>query len=249
MKHIPFIALLCILFLGACQKEIGFGDGSNGNRKCISCSYLPLCDSSNLVYVDSSNTVDTLNGYVRIGTDTTINGLLYTQVTGFAAFPNGFLYNCANQDYKTWLKLSDFGVNKDSLVQMILLGIQLPIPIPPNLIQIPDNFKTSFLKAGLAVNATWTDTLYTLSFPPLLNIVAGLNYKILEKGGSRTVMQHTYNNIIHVAGKLNVVSTLPVNVPAYDVDYYFSRDVGIVEIQIRKAGVLTRDTRLLTYHL
>jgi hypothetical protein len=124
------------------------------------------------------------------------------------------------------------------------------LPIPPGLIQIPKQFKTSFLKTNVAANGTWTDTLYSLSFPPLLNIFAGLEYKIVEKNVQRTVFQKKFPNVIHVSGKLKFVSTLGnFPIPAYVVDYFFAEDVGIIEIQIRNNNVLTRLTKLWSYKL
>ena len=135
-------------------------------------------------------------------------------------------------------------------MQVLLGTIQLPIPLPPGLIQIPKQIKTSFLKTTVPLNGIWTDTIYSLSFPPLLSIFAGLEFKVIEKNVQRTVFQKTYPNVIHVSGKLKFVSTLgSFPIPAYVVDYFFAKDVGIIEIQIRNNNVLTRVTKLWSYKL
>ena len=127
-KKFLYPVFVLLIFL-SCKKEYSYEGGLY--RKCIGCEYLPLCDSSVFVYVDSANTVDTLPGVVRVGNDTTINGIKYNHVTGFAAFPTGLLYNCDGGDYKTILDLVSLGINGDSLVQVLLGTIQLPFPLPP----------------------------------------------------------------------------------------------------------------------
>ena len=241
--------ILFALLISACKKEYSY-EGGQGTRKCVGCEYLPLCDSSVFVYVDSSNTIDTLTGIVRVGTDSTIDGKTYSHVTGFAAFPDGLLYNCEGGDYKTILDISSFGINTDSIVQALLATIQLPFPIPPGTIQVPEQFKTSFLKTTLPLNGSWNDVLYSFGLPPLFNFSASLDYKIIEKNVQRTIFQKTYSNVIHVRGKLNIISTAG-NIPAPDivVEYFFAKDVGIIEIQIFESNVVTRDTKLWRYQL
>ena len=239
---------LMVLLVLACKKEYSYEGGLH--RKCIGCSYLPLCDSSKFVYVDSSNTTDTLRGTVVLGTDTTIKGIKYERVSGLAVLGNSLLYNCSNEDYKTYLSIAALGINTDSIVQVLLQTIQLPIPIPPGLIQIPSDFKTSFLKAGLPTGSTWTDTIYSLSLPPFLTLFAGLNYSIAEKGIQRQVFQKNFSNVIHVTAKLKIVSTIALPaIPDISIDYFFAKDVGIVELQIRNNQVLTTSTRLYSYQL
>jgi hypothetical protein len=240
--------LLLICLIAACSKEYSYEGGVY--RKCIACSYLPLCDSSSFVYVDSSGSVpDTLSGTVQIQKDTVINGKKFTEVNGFAALNNGLLYNCDDQDYQLFLSLAAFGVNTDSLANVLIQALNLPFPIPPSLLNIPSTIKTSVLKAALPVNATWTDTIYKLSFPPLVSVFAGIDYKILEKNVQRTVFQKTYSDVIHVKGTLNLVSNLG-NLPfSVVIDFYFAKDVGLIEMQAQNNGVLQRVTRLYSYHL
>ena len=234
----------------SCKKEYSYEGGSSPTRKCVGCEYLPLCDSSVFVYVDSSNTIDTLTGIVRVGTDSSIDGKTYSHVTGFAAFPDGLLYNCDGGDYKTILDISSFGINTDSIVQALLQTLQLPFPIPPGTIQVPEQFKTSFLKTSQPVNGTWNDVLYNFGLPPIFSFTAGLDYKIIEKGVQRTLFQKTFSNVIHVRGKLSISSTLGnIPAPGFAVDYFFAKDVGIIEIQIFENNVMTRDTKLWSYQL
>jgi len=247
-RKLYLVAILFILFTG-CKKEYSY-EGGGVYRKCVGCEYLPLCDSSVFVYVDSSNTIDTLTGVVRIGKDTSIDGTTYSHVTGFAAFPDGLLYNCDGGNYKTILDISSFGINTDSIVQVLLQQVQLPIPIPPGSIHIPNQYKTSFLRTSLPANGTWKDTLFNFGFPPLFSFTAALDYKIVEKNVQRAEFQKNFSNVIHVSGKLSVASTLGnIPVPGFSVDYFFAKGVGIIEIQIYNNGALTRQTKLWKYTL
>ncbi|MER3463204.1 MAG: hypothetical protein C4329_01000 [Chitinophagaceae bacterium] len=253
------ITLTCILaiflafLISSCAKEYSYeGGGTLANaRKCIACSYLPICDSSTFVYVDSNGRrIDTTRGTATILNDTTVNGITYTKVAGYATFGQGLWYNCANGDYKVLLSLSGFGINIDSIVHALLQTVQSPIPIPSNLIQVPDKFRTSILKTTLPVGGAWRDTIYSLSFPPLISIFLGLDYKILEKGVTRTVFNHTYNNVIHVQAKMAATLPAGINIPlTYTMDYYFSQDVGLIEAEAKNGTTLMQNSRLFAYHL
>jgi hypothetical protein len=250
MRGTIFSFIFLVLLVTACKKEYSYEGGNGIPRKCVGCEYLPLCDSSVFVYVDSSNTIDTLTGIVRVGSDSTIDGKTYSHVTGFAAFPDGLLYNCDGGDYKTILDISSFGINTDSIVQALLQTLPLPFPIPPGTIQVPEKFKTSFLKTTLPVNGSWNDVLYSFGLPPLFSFSASLDYKIIEKGVQRTEFQKTYSNVIHVSGKLKITSTLGnIAAPNFVVDYFFAKDVGIIEIKIFEDNVLTRHTKLWSYQI
>ena len=191
-----------------------------------------------------------MRGTATILNDTIVNGVVYTKVAGYATFGQGLYYNCDNGDYKMLFSLKGLGLNLDSLVQALVQTIQLPIPIPPNLIQVPDKFATSILKTNLPVGGTWTDPIYNLSYPPFITIFVGFDYKILEKGVTRTVFNRTYNNVIHVQGKIKTVLpagiTLPLN---YVMDYYFSKDVGIIEAEAKNGSSLMLNSRLFDFHL
>jgi hypothetical protein len=89
MRRSICTVILLVVLASACKKEYSYEGGNGISRKCVGCEYLPLCDSSVFVYVDSSNTIDTLTGIVRVGTDSSIDGKTYSHVTGFAAFPTG----------------------------------------------------------------------------------------------------------------------------------------------------------------
>jgi hypothetical protein len=246
MKHLVFLFGLSILLI-ACQREIGFSDGTNppaANIRCTSCSYLPVCDSTKLVYVDSTSfSTDTTRSTLAILGDTTINGRKFTRVTSFAAFGKGLLYNCNSGDYRIYQDVPDLGIDTDSLVQ------SLGLPFPIGSIPIPSKVETTILKATAAAGATWSDTVFTFSPVPFIRIVAKLDYKIEEKGVKRIVLGKSYSNVIHVSSKLNIVVPLTLVPVDVSVDYYFANDVGIIETRTVNNGVVQALSRLLQYKI
>jgi len=241
-----FATFIFLLVLISCKKDYSLE--GNSHKKCVNCTYLPVCDSSVFVYIDSTaSSLDTLTNLMTIYGDTTINGQTFTSVSGFATFNTGLLANCDNQDYKLLFPVAALGLNTDSLIASLLT--QIPFPIPPNLINFPETFQTSVLKANLPVNSTWTDNIYSLNFPPLVTFSAGLDYTIIGKGLQRSIYQVNYSDVIHVRSELAVTSTL-INVPLdYTIDYFFAKDVGIIEVQVTQASAVQRVLKLYSYQL
>jgi hypothetical protein len=237
--------LVGVLFLLSCQKEIDWSV-NNGNRRCVSCEYLPVCDSSLYRYIDSTNgRVDTLDNKMAILGDSMINGKRFYKVSGFATFNTGLFANCDGGDYRLLFPLTALGINVDSLVA----GFTGGLPIPPSLLNIPRTVQTSLLKTAQPVNGTWIDTIYRVSIPFVFDLFAGLEYKVISKNVSHTVLQKTYNNVIQVNSQVKLVSPL-VNTPvALSIDYFFARNIGLVEVQVRNGTMLTRSLKLFSYTL
>lgn len=248
MKHFsPSIALfVVVLALISCKKDYSLEGGNF--RNCIDCTYLPVCDSSVFVYTDStSSSLDTLTNVMSVYEDTTIGGKTFKSVSGFATFNTGLFANCDNQDYRLLFPVSALGIDIDSLITELLT--QLPLPIPPNLINFPETIQTSVLKANLPVNAQWTDTIYQVSIPPLITFSAGIAYTIVGKGLQRSIYQNSYNDVIHVKSELLIVSSF-INIPLdITIDYFFAKDVGLIEVQLSQASVVQRVLKLYSYQL
>ena len=246
MKRLLTLLLLSLL-LAACQREIRFDSGTtslSNNVRCTACSYLPVCDSTKLVYVDSTAAgADTTSSTLAILGDTTINGRKFARVTPFAAFSQGLLYNCDGGDYRIYQNVPDTGINIDSLIQ------SLGLPFPVGNIPIPSKIETTILKSTAAAGTTWSDTVFKFSPLPIFTIVAKLDYKIEEKNIQRTVLGKSYNNVIHVSSKLNIVVPL-VSVPVdFSVDYYFANDIGIIETKTISNGVVQVQSKLYQYKI
>lgn len=246
MKRL-WVILFSAAIIFSCQREIGFGDGTStttNNVRCTACSYLPVCDSTKLIYVDSTAIgVDTTASTLAILGDTTINGRKFTRVTPFAAFSQGLLYNCDGGNYRIYQNVPNLGIDIDSLVQS--LGLPFPIGTMP----VPSKIETTILKASAAAGTTWSDTVFKFSPLPVVTVVAKLDYKLEEKNIQRTVLGKSYNNVIHVSSKLNIVSPLfpiPIDV---SVDYYFAENIGIIETKTKSNGAVQVKSKLLSYKI
>lgn len=238
--------VLVSIFILSCQKEIGFGDGSGQNPsssvRCTSCSYLPVCDSTQLIYVDSSALgVDTMSSTLAILGDTTINGKKFTKVSPSSLFTEGLLYNCDGGDYRIYQPVPDLGLDIDSLLQSVGLST--------GTINLPSHIQTTILKSGANAGATWSDTVFKFSPFPLFEVVAKLDYKLEQKGIQHTVFSKVHNNVMQVSSKLNIV--IPLMPLPFDVrvDYYFAEGVGIIETKTSSNGALQSRTRLFQYKI
>jgi len=245
------LILLLIYSLYGCKKDYSKEGGEPlSSINCINCTYLPLCDSSQFVYIDSvAGVVDTTRNEMFILGDTLINSKKFYKVSPLAAFNQGLFYNCDNQEYKLLISLSAFGVNIDSLKNVMLGMIQLPFPVPPEFINIPDKQLITVLKANAAVSAKWTDTIASAGIPFVYFAFVGMEHQLLEKNVQRTVLQKTYSNVMHVQSK--PVASIPgADFPVeYQVDIYFAKDVGIIEMEVRNAQGVQSNSKLLDYKI
>jgi hypothetical protein len=237
-------ALLLGILLYACQKEARFDDdlSQTSSVRCTSCSYLPVCDSTKLSYIDSSAMgIDTITSTLVILGDTTINGRTFTSVSSSAVFGEGLLYNCDGGQYRVYQPVPDLGIDIDSLLQ----SSGLPIGV----LAIPSHIQTTILKSGANAGATWSDTVFRFSPLPLFDVVAKLDYKLEQKGIQRAVLGKVYNNVIHVSSKLNIV--IPLMPLPFDaaIDYYFAEGIGMIETSTTSNGTLQSRSRLYQYRI
>ena len=121
MQRLLLLATILSLFLAGCKKEYSY-EGGYINDNCINCAYLPVCDSSQFTYIDSTVAgVDTVRTMMFILGDTLINGNKFSKITPLAAFSQGLLYNCNNQEYKSFFSIAGLGINLDSVVMNLYL--------------------------------------------------------------------------------------------------------------------------------
>lgn len=238
--------LLISLLIFSCQKEIGFGDESTDpvkNVRCTSCAYLPVCDSTQLTYIDSSAIgLDTTKSTLAILSDTTINGTKYTKVSPSGVFSQGLLYNCDGGNYRIYQEVPNMGVDIDSLLAAVGL--------PAGSINIPTHIQATILKTGVSAGANWSDTVFTATPLPFFTIVGKLDYKLEAKSVQRTVLGKVFNNVHHVSSKLNIFIPLAPPLP-FDVriDYYFAEGIGIIETKTTNNGVVEAHSWLSKYKI
>ncbi|HEY0750680.1 MAG TPA: hypothetical protein VGD26_05980, partial [Chitinophagaceae bacterium] len=73
MQRLLLLATILSLFLAGCKKEYSY-EGGYINDNCINCAYLPVCDSSQFTYIDSTLAgVDTVRTTMFLLGDTMIN--------------------------------------------------------------------------------------------------------------------------------------------------------------------------------
>ena len=262
-KHFFAIAvLLGSLLLESCQKEISFEGGGlpPSARRCVDCTYLPFCDSSEFTYL--VNGTDTAGGLVYLANDTLVNGVTFAQVSPVAGFNNGLLYSCAAGDYRMAFPLAQLGLDPDSIRTLVapLLDSLLPVPADPNSLYIPSTFYATVLKANSPQGATWLDTLAAITIPytagPLtinLRLYAGIEYTYLGKDISYNVLGTNYTNVQHVQGKpkLGLAPQLPIPapLPAIDgqIDFYLATDIGLVEMKATDSTGTRASAQLIRY--
>lgn len=246
MKRVLALLAAAVLLV-ACQKEIDGPSGSGGGgttpttpvRKCTGCSYLPVCDSTKVAYLDSSAAgVDTVRSTQAILGDTTINGTKFTRVSPFAAFPQGLLYNCDGGTYKVYQAVPNLGLNIDSLL--------LSIGLPAGSATVPTHIQATILKTTVAAGSTWSDTVVKITPAPFVTIFVKLDYKLEEKGVQRTVLGKTYNNVMQVSSTLNAYVPLSPPMPlGIGVNTWYADGVGIIESRTTNNGAVQNRLRLL----
>jgi hypothetical protein len=270
MRRAQLIAVATVMALAAliagCAKEYSL-EGSGQlptNGRCISCTYLPFCDSSEFTYL--VNGTDTLGGAVHLLGDTSIGGQTFNKVGGYAVFNAGLFYNCANQEYRGAFPLAQFGLNADTLRALIRPVLDSLLPLPPGsgspALSIPDPFYTTILKANAPAGTMWLDTLLSVSIPitqgPFtinVRLYAGIEYTYLEKDISRTVPAGSFPFVQHVQGKPKIgiasIFPIPLPLPAIDgqVDFYLAKNVGMVELNVSDSTGVRSSAKLLHYRL
>ena len=220
MKKLSIIAMLFIFIGVACKKNTSSGSGGS----TVPDTYLPLTTGTNLTYrYTSSGTVTNPVLTVQAG-DTTAFTKKYKIVK--SSLGGNSYYNQTGNDYYT---LANFGG--------ALGGVEL-----------------LFLKDNLALNGTWTSnqSLGNMTVPGIpIPVAVTLNFafKIAAKGTTRTVLTKTFNDVIQT----NVVITAVTAFGSFAVgsgDFYFSKNIGIVENSLvldnAAAGIAVNEKYQLT---
>lgn len=222
----------------SCQKEL-HGDGTTTTttttnppvvppKVCVNCEYLPVCDSSVYIYVDSTSSgVDSNKNVVRLLKDTSANGVKYSGVSTLGFFDSGVFYNCDAQEYKVLFNANDLGLNADSLLGILLQGL----PIPPGSLPKPGMSKATLLKAGAAAGTKWKDVLYSVNLL-VLTIEVAMESELVAKSINRSIFSKTYNDVIQVKTNIRVNAGLAGNTTVGELVVYYAKGVGIIEARV-----------------
>jgi len=197
-------------------------------KVCINCEYLPVCDSSVYVYVDSTASgIDSNRSVVKILKDTLVGGVKYSGVSTLGFFDNGAYYNCDAQEYKVLFKASDLGLNIDSLFGALFQNL----PITPGTLPKPNTLKATLLKANAAAGTKWKDVLYSVNLI-LVNIEVAMESELVAKFPSRSVLSKSYNDVIQVKSNIRVAAGIAGNTNVSELVIYYAKGVGIIEARI-----------------
>lgn len=164
------------------------------------CRYAPYTVGSTFDYIYVSNIQDTLAYSLTITSDTLINGNQYSILN------NGYTSQYIRCDNGSYF-LFEFGVSVPGYER-------------------PDGVRL-FLYDNKPVGATWSDTIFTVvSGQPQIGL---LQYTILQKGGSRTVMGHEYANVIGVRQDVSLLIDGAIHPVGNIATYYYAKDVGYIQ--------------------
>jgi hypothetical protein len=100
-----------------------------------------------------------------------------------------------------------------------LIALQ-PNPLGGSSIRV----NTTILKENLPVGSTWTEVN-----PTGAGVDNTYDYEIIAKGVSRTVLGVTYSDVIQVHQTLSVDIPIFGPLPVSETDYYFARNIGLIE--------------------
>lgn len=204
MKIKLFSVLLAasVLVFTQCKKD----DGGSDTPTAIK-DYAPLTAGSTFSFrniVSTSTVTDTANYTLTVGgADTVYNGRTYKRLTG------------SDTSVRFMAKV---GTNYYQLATFAALNTGV--------------FENYYLNDSVPVNTTWPQTIsftYNIAGAPT-NLTATLNYKIAERGMSRTVNSIAYSNVIRVSfsGIAVTGAPIPVNITATG-DSYYAQGFGLIE--------------------
>ena len=229
MKTNLFLILMSTLFLGSCQKEVslekstGSGGSGSGLVACKDCIYIPMCDGSWYTYNDTLlGTAQIATDTLRFVKDTTISSLAFKKFLSVAQQSNSYA-NC-NNGISRVIAYNAVGAGGSSVTKIDI----------------------TMLKANLAVNGAWTDTIVNPAGQQVL-----YTSTLEEKGVSRTVNGKVFADVMHVYVETGI------DVPGFGFfltntsDYYYAKGVGLIEaiIEDPSSGTLLQHRAIKAYFI
>ena len=211
--------LLLLVFAGitftSCEKELseengnlpgiggnggGNGGGGGSNANCKSCVYQPWCDGMEYTYIDTSGS----------GSVSTANQTLD-------------LLSDTTIDGKSFQK-TDAGSGSEITYHNCTNGVTLVVALNATGAggtQVA-RLNSTFIKENEPVGTTWQE----------INTVSGqdaiYDYEIVAKNITHTVLGVDFPDVIHVHQTLSI-DLLGTPFPQAETDYYFAKDVGLIE--------------------
>ena len=207
-------ALICALMALSCQKELSEEDGLNPpppppdptptNTICFDCDYNPICDSTKLVYMDTTfGNASVLTFVYDLLGDTTIGGVSNKKVKELNSGQVSY-FGCSNNIVKLFT-YGITGVGGTSLSNITLTGV----------------------KANEPVGATWTDAINNGA-----GQMVEYRYTLVAKNTTRQVLDSTYSNVIYVRDTAVLIAPGLGEIPSAIKHAYYAKGIGLVEVNI-----------------
>ncbi|ULQ56530.1 hypothetical protein KJS94_17910 [Flavihumibacter rivuli] len=233
------VVMLAGLSLAGCQKEISDPDGGSNGRLCTGCEFLPACDSSYYVYVDSTaNGVDSNYNLITIEGDSSINGRKFYKMSTIGFFGEGIFFQCGGGDYQVYGRADQLGLNLDSLFGLLGGG-----GLPPGTLPQPGPLLINILKSSAGAGAQWTDNLYKASIF-LINLSIDAKSTMLERLPSYQVLETNFTNVLRVRSNIVFSLTGSPDLELGQLDVWYASGVGIIRAQAISEGALVLDRKL-----
>jgi len=181
--------------------------------------YFPTTIGSNWRYNDGS--ADSIH-IEAINKDTTISGNTYRiLVQTQAGSSDSSFYRKSGGSYFTWSTVD-------------ITGVSTPTPI-----------EYIFLKDDQPAGSTWESPEVPVSGIPNVTKVKA-KFTIVSVGGTTVVSGNTFSNIIRVQQEIQY-QTMGVYVPAFTVDAYYSKGVGLVNASAPTLSLTQQLERWIVY--
>lgn len=202
--------IVLIAAFSACKKEESREAPLSGNT----CDYAPYTTGSQFEYQQTGiNPVDTFNYVMRVKGDTVVDGstyrLLRDEETGDFS-----MFQCRSTVY----------------TQLMSPG---SLPDAP-----AEAVRTNYLYTNIALGGGWSEQM-VVTIPGLGDLLMTINYTIVKKGTSKTVLGKEYNNVIGVRMDISVPPI--INSEELSTTYY-AKGLGLIEMDMEEDT-----TRLKTY--
>ncbi|AWO01615.1 hypothetical protein DLD77_07860 [Chitinophaga alhagiae] len=205
-----FAGVMVVVLLAACKKEKSQEEPVVQNT----CDYAPYTTGSSFAYQQVAvSSPDTFYYTLQVMGDSVVNGEQF-RVLEDDAGSGMSLFRCGGGSY---VQLADIAAVSN---------------VPSNVV------KTEYLKENVALGGGWQEQ-FPINLPIVGDVQLTVDYTIMQKGTSKTVLGTVFNNVIGVRMEVSVPPYLP---PTELSTNYYAKGVGLIQLDTD-----TDTTRLQSY--
>lgn len=211
MKLYQFsIVVMVVTMLAACKKEKSQEEPVVQNT----CDYAPYTTGSSFAYQQVAvSSPDTFHYTLQVMGDSTVNGEQF-RVLEDDAGSGMSLFRCGGG---TYVQVADIAAVSN---------------VPSNVV------RTVYLKDNVALGGGWQEQ-FPINLPIVGDVQLVVDYTIMQKGTSKTVLGTVYKDVIGVRMEVSIPPYLP---PTELSTNYYAKGVGLIQLDTD-----TDTTRLQTY--